>query len=86
MQKSAQKPQSRRGMESPKDICGFCVLLIIFVVKQVSSSENQFVVPPLGGTSDTDPFCDARHFRLKAGLRTTILPGAARSVSQNFNR
>jgi hypothetical protein len=86
MQKSAQMPQSRRGMESPKDICGFCVLLLIFVVKEVSPSENQFAVPPLGGMSDTDPFCDARRFRLKAGLRTTILLGAARSVSQNFNR
>jgi len=40
MQKSAQKPQSRRGMESPKDICGFCVPLLIFVVKRVSSSSN----------------------------------------------
>jgi len=50
MQKSAQKPQSRRGMESPKDICGFCVLLLIFVVKQVSSSndrENYLGAPPI---------------------------------------
>ena len=40
-QKNAQKPQSRRRMGNPKNICGFCVLLFAFVVKRVSSSGNR---------------------------------------------